>query len=100
LAELAGETYQRNPLVTLHVDRYIAEHEVALRLTERRPLAPLRQLEIRLGAELVPACRWLSTRIEPFSRQSLAAAASDVGPEQLDVLLELLVRQRAIAPAR
>lgn len=97
-AERAGEIFQRNPLVTLHLDRYISERQVALRLTERRPLAPVRQLEAQLDAELVPACRWLSNRIEPFSREDLATAASDLVPGQLDGLLHLLLQQRAIAP--
>jgi 50S ribosomal protein L16 3-hydroxylase len=97
-AEDPRARYARNPLVSLHVDRYLEEDTIALRLVQRRPLAPLRQVEIQLSADLVPACRWLSTRDELFGRAELHAVLPGCPEDEIEELLELLVRQGALLP--
>jgi 50S ribosomal protein L16 3-hydroxylase len=89
---------QRNPVVSLSLDRPSGKRRFVLRILRRRPLEPQRVVELELSAGLAAVCRWLAHREAPFRRAELQAAVPRVPLEEMEPLLQELWEMGALLP--
>jgi Cupin superfamily protein len=87
--------FRRDPLVSLHVDRFAPSGKAWVRITRRRALAPLRRVEVEVGKRELPAYRWVAKREAPFRADDLRAATRLQG-RALDTVLRVLLQEGAI----
>jgi hypothetical protein len=88
-------TFQRDPLVSLHVERFAPSGKAWVRLTRRRALAPLRRVEVEISKRELAAYRWLAKREAPFCADDLQAATR-LQRGVLDTVLRVLLQEGAI----
>jgi 50S ribosomal protein L16 3-hydroxylase len=87
---------RRNPLISLHIDRYTGGGRGVVRIIYRRPLMTPRQVEVELSAHQLRACSWVATYKGTFAIKELCAAAPGISKADLNALLNVLQQERVI----